>query len=159
LDLIDALAELENSAAPTDTVSLDFPLPEASAQASPMIGQTEAGAMPAEKIFEPSVTRIVDRQILLQVCDVANGEVAAVKGMFASPPVTIPKETFLVGVAKTLLTAAAVFGEGRLDDSSKKSATLKRAQECLQPALDSADAALQSEAKALAREISAESRR
>jgi hypothetical protein len=34
--------------------------------------------------------------------------------MFASPSVTIPKEAFLAGVAKTLLPAAAVFGEDRL---------------------------------------------
>jgi hypothetical protein len=160
LGLIDALTDLENSAAAGGTVSLDFPLPEASAEPSPMIGQTGAGAMPGEKIFEPSAARILDRQIVLQVCDaVANGEVAAVKGMFESPPVTIPRETFLVGVAKTLLVAAAVFGEDRLDDTSKRSATLQRARECLQPAFDGSDATLQSEAKALAREISAESRR
>jgi hypothetical protein len=160
LGLIDALTGLENSAAASGTVSLDFPLPEASAQPSPMIGRTGAGAMPVEKIFEPSVARILDRQILLQVCDVvANGEVAAVKDMFASPPVTIPKATFLVGVAKTLLAAAAVFGEDRLDDAPKRSATLKRARECLQPAFDGSDATLQSEAKALAQQISAESRR
>lgn len=160
LDLIDALTEFENSVAASGTVSLDFPLPEVSAEPSPMIGQTAAGAMPGEKIFEPSAARILDRHILLQVRDaVANGDVAAVKDMFASLPVTIPKENFLVGVAKTLLVAAAVFGEDRLDDTSKKSTTLKRAQECLQPALDGADATLQSEAKALAREISAESRR
>ena len=159
LSLIDALTEFENSAA-SGTVSLDFPLPEASAEPSPMIGQTGAGAMPVEKIFEPSVARILDRQILLQVRDaVANGEAAAVKDMFASPPVTVPKEAFLVGVAKTLLAAAAVFGEDRLDDSPKRSATLKRARECLQPAFDGPDATLQSEAKALAQQISAESRR
>ena len=160
LGLIEALSELEKSTAAGGTVSLDFPLPEASAEPSPMIGRTRAGAMPAEKVFEPSVARIVDRQILLQVCDVvAKGEVPAVKDMFASPPVTIPKETFLVGVAKTLLVAAAVFGEDRLDDTPKRSATLKRARECLQPAFDGGDPTLQSEAKALAREISDESRR
>jgi hypothetical protein len=116
--------------------------------------------MPVEKIFEPSVARIVDHHIFLQVCDVvATGEVAAVKDMFESPPVTVPKETFLVGVAKTLLVAAAVFGKDRLDDSAKRSATLKRARECLQPALDGRDTALQSKASALAREISDESRR
>ena len=89
---------------------------------------------------------------------VATDEVAAVKDMFESRPVTVPKETFLVGVAKTLLAAAAVFGKGRLDDQVKKSATLKRARECLQPALDGSDTALQSEAKALARKISGELR-
>ena len=125
-----------------------------------MIGRTAAGAIPNEKIFEPSVARILDRQILLQVCDVvANGKVDAVKEMFTSPPVTIPKETFLVGVAKTLLSAAAVFGEDRLDDAPKKTAMLKRARECLQPALDGGDATAQSEAKALAQQISVESRR
>ena len=81
------------------------------------------------------------------------------KEMFASPPVTIPKETFLVGVAKTLLVAAAVFGEDQLADPAKRSATLKRARECLQPAFDGGDTTLQSEAKALAQEISGESRR
>jgi hypothetical protein len=160
LSLLDALAVLENSLAAGGTVSLDFPLPEASAEPSPMIGRTAAGAMPVEKIFEPSVARILDRQILLQVCDVvANAEVPAVKNMFESPPVTIPKGTFLVGVAKTLLSAAAVFGEDRLDDAPKRSATLQRARDCLQPAFDGGDAAVLSEAKALAQKITTESRR
>jgi hypothetical protein len=160
LALLDALTVLEKSAAASGTVSLDFPLPEASAEPSPLIGQTGVGAMPGEKIFEPSAARILDRQILLQVCDlVAKADVAAVKGMFASRPVTLPQETFLVGVAKTLLAAAAVFGEDRLDDAPKRSTTLQRARECLQPAIDGGDTTLQSEAKALAREISAESRR
>jgi hypothetical protein len=160
LSLMDALNELEKSAAATGTVSLDFPLPEASSEPSPMIGRTRAGAMPVEKVFDPSVARIVDRQIFLQVCDlVANREAGAVKAMFESPPVTIPKETFLVGVAKTLLVAAAVFGEDRLADTAKRSVTLKRARECLQPAFDGGDATLQSEAKALAQEINDESRR
>jgi hypothetical protein len=160
LSLMDALTNLENSAAADGTVSLDFSLPEASAAPSPMIGQTAGGAMPPEKIFEPSVARILDRQILLQVCDVvANHDAEAVKDMFASPPVTVARESFLVGVAKTLLAAAAVFGEDRLADPAKKSAALKRAQECLRPAIESADATLQEEAKALAKEISAESRR
>jgi len=160
LGLIDALSEVEKSAAASGTVSLDFPLPEASSEPSPMIGRTRAGAMPAEKVFEPSVARVVDRQIFLQVSDlVATGEAAAVKDMFESLPVTIPKEAFLVGVAKTLLVAAAVFGEDRLADTAKKSATLKRARECLQPALEGGDAMLLSEAKAVAKRISAESRR
>lgn len=160
LSLMDALANVESSAAATGTVPLDFPLPEASAAPSPMIGQTAGGAMPVEKVFEPSTARVLDRQILLQVCDVvANGEVAAVKEMFASLPVTVPKATFFVGVAKTLLAAAAVFGEDRLADPTKRSATLKRAQECLQAALEGADATLQAEAKMVAKEISAESRR
>jgi hypothetical protein len=157
---MDALTNVENSAAADGTVSLDFSLPEASAAPSPMIGQTAGGAMPPEKIFEPSTARILDRQILLQVCDVvANDDAAAVKDMFESPPVTIPKEAFLVGVAKTLLVAASVFGEDRLADPTKRSATLKRAQECLQPALEGTDATLQAQAKALAKEINSESRR
>lgn len=160
LSLIDALSELEKRVAATGAVPLDFPLPEASSGSSPMIGRTRAGAMPVEKVFEPSVARVVDHHIFLQVCDVvATGEAAKVKGMFESLPVTVPREAFLVGVAKTLLAAAAVFGKDRLDDAAKRSATLQRARECLQPALDGGDAALQSEAKALAREISDESRR
>jgi hypothetical protein len=160
LGLIEALNEVERNAAASGTVPLDFPLPKASAGPSPLIGQTRTGAMPVEKVFEPSVARIVDRQILLQVCDlVATSEVAAVQDMFKSPPVTIPKETFLVGVAKTLLVAAAVFGEDRLNDAAKRSATLQRATECLQPAIDGRDTKLQQEANALAREISNETRR
>jgi hypothetical protein len=159
LSLIDALSELEKGAAASGTVSLDFPLPEASSETSPLIGQTRAGAMPVEKIFEPSVVRIVDRHIFLQVCDLVATDEAAVKEIFESRPVIVPKETFLVGVAKTLLAGAEVFGEDRLNDSAKRSATLERARECLQPALDGGDAALQAEAKALARKISGESRR
>jgi hypothetical protein len=160
LGLMDALNELEKRTGAAATVPLDFSLPDTTSEPSPMIGRTLAGSMPAEKVFEPSVARILDRQIFLQVCDlVAAGDAAAVKDQFESPPVTTPKEAFLVGAAKTLLAAAAVFAEDRLADPAKRSATLKRARECLQPALDRGDATLQSEAKALAKEISEASRR
>jgi hypothetical protein len=160
LALIDALPELEKSAAASGAVPLDFPLPETSSDASPMIGRTRAGAMPVEQIFEPSVVRLVDHHIFLQVGDmVATDDAAAVKKMFESRPVTVPKEAFLVGVAKTLLLGARVFGADQLDDSTKKSATLERARECLQPALKGSDAKLKSEAEALTRKISSESSR
>ncbi|MDA1313150.1 MAG: hypothetical protein O2968_07430 [Acidobacteria bacterium] len=155
LDLIDALSEFEKATAAGGDVSLDFPLPEGSARSSSMLGRTEAGSIPVEKVFDSAVALVVDHYIFVQVADlVATDDVAAVQKMFESPPVTVPKETFLVGVAKTLLAAAAVFGKDRLDDSAKQSATLKRARECLQPALEGNNAALQSQAKALGREIS-----
>lgn len=121
LGLIDALSEFEKVAAAGGTVSLDFSLPDAPGR-SAMIGRTRVGAMPPEKAFEPSVARVVDRHIFLHVCDlVATDDVAAVKDMFESLPVTVPKETFLVGVAKTLLAGAAIFDKDRLDDAPKKS--------------------------------------
>ena len=159
LGLIDALTEFEKVTATADTVELDFPLPEASAAPSSIVGRTRAGALPVAKVFEPAVARIVDRHIVLQVGDlVATEDFAAVKGMFESLPVTVPKETFLLGVGKTLLAAAGVFGKRRLDDSVKRSATLKRARECLNPALAGDDAALQADAKAVARQIRKELR-
>ena len=160
LDLIDALSEFEAKSGSGGDVLLDFPLPKASFGRHTMIGRTRAGAMPVEKAFEPAAARLVDRHIYLQVRDfVGTDDDAAVKSMFETPPVTVAKEAVLVGVAKTLLVAAAVFGKDRLDDTPKRSATLKRARECLQPVLDGSDSALQSEAKALARKIRAESRR
>jgi hypothetical protein len=160
LDLIDALSEFEAKAGAGGDVLLDFPLPNASFGRNSMIGRTRAGAMPVEKAFEPAAARVVDRHIYLQVRDfVGTDDDAAVKSMFEALPVSVQKEAVLVGVAKTLLVAAAVFGKDRLDDTAKRSATLKRARECLQPALDGSDTALQSEAKALARKIRAEPRR
>ena len=160
LGLIDALTEFETATATADTVQLDFPLPEASSGPSPIIGRTRAGALPVEKVFEPAVARIVDRHIYLQVCDLTGtSEETAVKEMFESRPVTVSKEAFLVGVAKTLFTTVAVFAESRLDDKPKRAAALGHARECLKPALEGGDAALQSEAKALARKINKELRR
>ena len=49
LGLIDALTDFEKATAATDTVSLDFPLPEATDRRSPLIGRTKAGAMPVAK--------------------------------------------------------------------------------------------------------------
>lgn len=154
LGLVDALDEFDKVVEATDTVALDFPLPDASAAPSSIIGRTRAGAMPVEKVFEAAVVRIVDRQILLQVCDlVGTTDVAAVKERFESRPVEVSKATFLVGIAKTMRTTAAVFGEDRLDDEVKFAAVLKRARECLKPALQGGDAAVQREAKALAGQI------
>ena len=111
LSLLEALSDLDRVAAADGTVALDFPLHEAAGGPPPMIGKTRVGAMPAEKPFEAAVARNVDRQIFLQVSDVvATDDMGAVKEMFEARPVTVSQETFLVGVAKTLLTAAAVFG-------------------------------------------------
>ena len=159
LDLIDALGEFEQVMAGAAVVPLDFPVPEASSRPSSMLGRAEAGALPPEKAFESSVALVVDHHIFLQVSDMVGEEdAAAVVTMFETRPVEVSKEAFLIGVAKTLLAAAAVFDKDRLDDSAKKAATLERARACLQPALDGEDKVLQDEAKALARQIRRASR-
>lgn len=119
-----------------------------------------AAILQPEKAFDSAVALVVDHHIFLQVSDfVTADDAAALTTMFEVPPVEVPKEAFLIGVAKTLISAAAVFDKDRLDDSAKKSATLERAKECLQPALDGSDKTLQAEAKQLAREIAKKSRR
>jgi hypothetical protein len=154
LALIDTLNDFERVAATSDSVSLDFPLPEGASSPSSIVGRIRVGAMPTEKVFEPAVLRTTEHQIILQVRDfVGAEEVSETVELFASPPVTVSKGMFFVGVAKTLLASAAVFEKGRLDDSAKRSAVLKRARECLKSAGESGDAAAQSEAKALARKI------
>ena len=159
LGLVDALGEFDKATAATDTVSLDFPLPDASSGPSPIIGRTGAGAMPVEKVFKAAVARIVDRHIFLQVCDlIGTADEPAVKEMFESRPVDVSKAAFLVGVAKTLFKTAAVFGERRLDDEVKHAAVLGHARECLKLALEASDEALQAEARALRREIANELR-
>ena len=154
LGLMDALGEFDKVAADADAVSLDFSLPRASAAPSSMVGRTRVGAMPVEKVFEPAVERVVDRQLVLQVQDlVGAAEFKAAVGMFESPPVTVSKAAFLVGVAKTLLIAATIFEKDRLNDEPKRTAVLKRAREDLKPALEGDDAQAGSAAKALAKQI------
>ena len=154
LGLMDALGEFDKVAADADAVSLDFSLPRASAAPSSMVGRTRVGAMPVEKVFEPAVERVVDRQLVLQVQDlVGAAEFSAAVGMFESPPGTVSKAAFLVGVAKTLLIAATIFERDRLDDEPKRTAVLKRAREDLKPALEGDDARAKSAAKALAKKI------
>ena len=154
LGLMDALGEFDKTTAGTDTLSLDFSLPDASAGASSMVGRTRVGAMPVEKAFEAAIPRVVDRQLVLQVQDsVAAEEFKATLGMFQSPPVTVSKAQFRLGVAKTLLVAATVFDKDRLDDEPKRTAVLNRAREDLKPALDGDDAETKSAAKALAKQI------
>jgi len=160
LALIDALAEFEQVAAESETLTLDFPLSEARETPSPIVGRTRAGAMPAEKMFEPAVVRIMSRQVALQASDVVGAsDLAAAKTMFESPPVTVSKSMFLVGVAKTLLTTAALFEQDRIDDSEKRAAVLKRARDCLTPALEGDDAEAKSRARTVSREIAAALRR
>ena len=158
LGLMDALIEFDKTTAGTDTLSLDFSLPDASAGASSMVGRTRVGAMPVEKAFEAAIPRVVDRQLVLQVQDsVAAVEFKATLGMFQSPPVTVSKAQFLLGVSKTLLAAATVFDKDRLDDEPKRTAVLKRAREDLKLALEGDEAEPQAAAKALAKQISTQS--
>ena len=154
LGLMDALGEFDKVTAGADTVSLDFSLPKAAATPSSMVGRTRVGSMPVEKAFEPAAARVVDRQLVLQAQDlVAADEFSAAVGMFESRPVTVSKAKFLLGVAKTLLTAATVFEQDRLDDEPKRTAVLKRARANLEPALEGGDAQAQAAAKALAKQI------
>lgn len=156
LALIDALAELEQVSAESDTLTLDFPLSEARDTPSPIVGRTRVGAMPPEKMFEPAVVRIMSRQVALQASDVAGAsDLAAAKTMFESLPVTVSKSGFLVGIAKTLLTTAVLFDQDRLDNSEMRAAVLNRAKQCLTPALQGDDAEAKSRARALSREIAA----
>ena len=85
LGLMDALGDFDKATAVAETVSLDFSLPKASAAPSSMVGRTRVGAMPVEKVFEPAVERVVDRQLVLQVQDlVGAAELSAAVGMFES---------------------------------------------------------------------------
>ena len=154
LGLMDALGEFDKTTAGTDTLSLDFSLPDASAGASSMVGRTGVGAMPVEKAFEAAIPRVVDRQLVLQVQDsVGAEEFKATLGMFQSPPVTVSKAQFLLGISKTLLVAAIVFDKDRLDDEPKRTAVLTRARADLSPALDGDDARAKSAAKVVAKQI------
>lgn len=154
LGLMDTLGEFDKVTTAADTVSLEFSLPRATATPASMVGRTRVGTMPVEKVFEPAVDRVIDRQLVLQAQDlVGAAEFKAAVGMFESPPVTVSKATFLVGVAKTLLTAATIFEKDRLNDEPKRTAVLNRASECLKPALEGADAEAQAAAKALAKQI------
>ena len=154
LGLMDTLGKFDKVTAAADTVSLDFSLPRATATPASMVGRTRVGTMPVEKVFEPAVDRVIDRQLVLQAQDlVGAAEFKAAVGMFESPPVTVSKATFLVGVATTLLTAATIFERDRLNDEPKRTAVLNRARECLKPALEGADAEAQASAKALAKQI------
>ena len=160
LALIDALAEFNRVAADAGRVELDFPLPKSSSGAPSALGRTRVGAMPVAKAFEPSVVLITDRRITLQVLDILGVEdVTAVAAKFEMTPVSVSKASFLQGVAKTLLITAAVFERDRLDDSVKREAVLKAAQQSLAAALQSSDSGLRSEAEALARKIRAQLRR
>ena len=154
LGLMDALGQFDKATASADTLSLEFSLPRATATAPSMVGRTRVGTMPVEKVFEPAVDRVIDRQLVLQAQDlVGAAEFKAAVGMFESPPVTVSKATFLVGVAETLLTAATIFEKDRLNDEPKRTAVLDRASECLKPALEGVDAEAQAAAKALAKQI------
>ena len=157
LALIEALAEFNRVAADAERVELDFPLPKSSSGAPSALGRTRVGAMPVAKAFEPSVVLITDRRITLQVLDILGAEdVTAVAAKFELRPVSVSKASFLRGVAKTLFITAAVFDRDRLDDSVKREAVLKAAQQSLAAALESGDSGLRSEAEALAHEIRAE---
>lgn len=152
LALLEALNEFEEVTSTSDTVLLDFPLPEAGVRPNSVIGRIGVGVIAVDKVFEPAVVRTVDRHIILQATDlIAASEAPKALEAFETPPVTVPKTVFLVGVAQTLEATAEVFEPGRLDDSRTRSVVLKRARECLEPAL--AGGAAQPQAKALAKEI------
>jgi hypothetical protein len=157
LTLIDALGEFDKAASTAGEVALDFPLPDVGPDPSSIVGRIRVGAMPAEKVLEAAIARVIDRQLILQVRALTGaGDFAAAVELFAAPPVTVSKPRFLTGVAETLLVTAALFEQGRLNDVAKRTATLERARGCLQPAIEEGDAGLQREAKALAAEIAAE---
>ena len=152
LALLDAVTEFEQKTESSETVALGFPLPNASAAASPILRRIKVGNMPHEDILEAAAARTLDRHFILQTMDaVGADDPADAKSRFESLPVAVEKARFLLGVAQTLQQAADAFEPGRLDDAARRKMVLKRTRECLQLALQGENKAVKAAARALAR--------
>ncbi len=151
--LLDAIKEFEQATQSSEMVKLAFPLPNASAVASPILRRIKIGNMPpSDNILEAAAARTLDRHFILQSQDVVGVKDSNVlKSRFASLPVQVTKTQFLLGVARTLQQASSVFGAGRLDDNVRQRLVLKRARECLRLALEDDNKAVKNAARALAR--------
>lgn len=154
LTLIDAVMEFEKISLASEMVELDFPLPQASSSVSAIVNRIRVGSMATDDVLEAAVSRTIDRNVILQCRDITGAnEASDVVEMFETLPVTTSKARFLLGVTKTLVTAAGVFEQDRLNDPGQRAMVLHKAHDWLNPALDEGSSELQTEAQKLAREI------
>ena len=151
LALLDAVTEFDQVTHSSKIVTLAFPLPDASTAASPILRRIKVGSMPNEDIRKAAAARTLDRHFILQSQNAIGAKNSTMaKSRFASLPVEVEKTRFLLGVARTLHQASAVFEPRRLDDGPRREMVLKRTLKCLQPALRSEDRAMKTAARMLA---------
>ena len=151
LALLDAVTEFEQATYSSQTVTLAFPLPNASTAVSPILRRIKVGRMPNENIRKAAAVRTLDRHFIRQSQDaIGVKNLAVVKSRFESLPVEVEKTRFLLGIARTLHQASTVFEPRRLDDGPRREMVLKRTLKCLQPALEGEDRAVKTAARMLA---------
>ena len=129
--------------------AMDFTFPNGTATESPTLERVRKGLFPLEAERLSAQRQGVARQMVLTTALMAGAGKDPAKAieMFKTPPVQVPRATFLMALAQNLLEESAIFDRKKLNDSDKKKIMLQLAADCLKSAGEGGDAATQKQAK------------
>jgi len=122
-------------------VSLVFPIPAGSAGELAALTKISKGITPAPAESVDLERRTLERNILLAQARVtgAGDNVAKLREMFTGAPVEVPRETFLLAVAKFLYDGSQIYTAKKLAQPDRIKLLCENASEILKPLPDSKD--------------------
>jgi len=110
-------------------IVLEFAYPTGSAAEIPQLNKIGQGILIQEAELEAVERRTTQREVLLMTCRAvgAPDDTAKTQELFKSPPVKVPRATFLLAFAEAFYDLSALFGPKKLDQPQRLGALCKEA--------------------------------
>jgi hypothetical protein len=144
--------------AAAEQFTLDFAFPSGAVNEPILLERVRKGLIPGEAEMASTQRQMLARGILRQTAAMvgASGDPAKAAEVFKTPPVQVPRATFLLALAESLVEESSIFDQKKMNEPDKKKIMLQLAADCLKPATEFGDAAIQKKAKALQARIEKE---
>lgn len=131
-------------AVPTGDVQLPFPYPPQGSLAKPTtMDRVGTGQMPSDSEVATLVSRMLERGVLSMAASAvgASGDAAKAQTAYKATPVTAPRATFQLAMAKLLYDASNIFSAKKRNEAGRQEFVLNRVKQALADAdKDSKDA-------------------
>jgi hypothetical protein len=124
--------EIENK---DEQIKLVFPFPPGTAAEPPMLAKIRGGMIPDEAARATITRAMIERGVVLETSRAvgAGQDATKAQAMFKSGEVTVPRTSFLLGMAGALYDQALLFGPKKLDDPTKLQLFAEEALDALKP--------------------------
>ena len=159
IELVEGLGDFEEALAGGD-VTLEFPFPSGSSVPSPVLeGVAEGDAVPEQRMADGISDALRRHQILAVAEMVGEGDDAnAAQAKFSGGSATVPADQARITIARYLVALSPLFDTQMLNDPKIRAIVLDRAEQWIQPFVESEDEDQKATAEELVEKIEDERR-
>ena len=155
IELAEALPKYLKALGDGGNVTLDFPFPSGSPNESALVKRIEGGdVLPAPQQAE-ATEQEVKRGVLLQAALLSGSgeDVSAARTKFGSGPVEVPRQVFMNALGRSMWIVSEMFDRTHLNQPDIEKIFVGHATKLVEPALESDNEDLKTQAEELKEEI------